>query len=85
MVVLCLPDSWSNWNLEMVVFKEWGKPEYPEKNIRARERTNNKLNPHMASTPGFEPRATLVGGECSHRCATLALIALALTAAPPLL
>ena len=25
-----------------------------EKPLRARERTNNKLNPHMASTPGFE-------------------------------
>ena len=39
------------------------KPGYPEKNISepAKERTNNKLNPHMAST-----QATLVGGECSH-------------------
>ena len=26
-----------------------GKP------LAAKERTNNKLNPHMASTPGFEP------------------------------
>ena len=25
-----------------------------EKPLRARERTNNKLDPHMASTPGFE-------------------------------
>ena len=25
-----------------------------EKPLRARERTNNKLNPHMASSPGFE-------------------------------
>ena len=33
-----------------------GKPEYPEKKpLRARERTNNKLNPHMVFTPGFEP------------------------------
>ena len=30
----------------------------PEENpLGARERTNNKLNPHMASTPGFEPRS----------------------------
>jgi len=21
-----------NWNLEILVFQEWGKPEYPEKN-----------------------------------------------------
>ena len=32
-----------------------------EKHFGAKERTNNKLNPHMALT-----QATLVGGECSH-------------------
>ena len=38
-----------------VGFRERGKPEYPEeKPLEARERTNNKLSPHMASTPGFE-------------------------------
>ena len=52
-VVLCLPNSWSNWNLEMLVFEERGKPEYPEKTFVTRERTSNKLNPQMASTPGF--------------------------------
>ena len=30
-MVLCPPDSWSNWNLEILVFEERGKPEYPEK------------------------------------------------------
>ena len=48
-VVFRLFDSWSSGNLDMLVFEERGKPEYPEKNL------NNKLNPHMASTPGFEP------------------------------
>ena len=34
---------------------EGKKPEYLEKKkIEASERTNNKLNPHMVSTPGFE-------------------------------
>ena len=33
-------DSRSNWNLEMLVFVERGKP------LGARTRTNNKLNPH---------------------------------------
>ena len=28
-MVLRLPDSWSNWNLEVLVFEERGKPEYP--------------------------------------------------------
>ena len=42
-VVLRLPDSWSNWNLGMLVFEERGKPEYGEKPLGSRERTNNKL------------------------------------------
>ena len=33
-----------------------GKTGVPgEKPLGAKERTNNKLNPHMVSTPGFEP------------------------------
>ena len=55
-MVLRLPDSWSNWNLEMLVFEAEGKTGVPGENpLGAKERTNNKLNPHMASTPGFEP------------------------------
>ena len=27
----------SNWNLEMLVFEEGGKPEYPEKNPRSKD------------------------------------------------
>ena len=39
-----------------VGFSGEGKTGVPgEKPLRARERTSNKLNPHMASTPGFEP------------------------------
>jgi len=42
--------------LEVVVFKKRGKVEFPEKNLseRGREPTT-KLNPCMASMPGFEP------------------------------
>ena len=42
-MVLRLPDSWSNWNLKMLVFEERGKPEYPEKNLseQRREPTTN--------------------------------------------
>ena len=55
-MVLRLPDSWSNWNLEMFGFWGEGKTGVPgEKPFGARERTSNKINPHMASTPGFEP------------------------------
>ena len=39
----------------------------------ARERTNNKHNPYMASTPGFEPRphwweASALATELRHPC-----------------
>ena len=38
-----------------------GKTGVPgEKPLGAKERTDNKLNPHMASTPGFEPEFDLV-------------------------
>ena len=38
----------------MLVFEERGK--YPEnKSLGAKERTNNKLKPHIASNPGYEP------------------------------
>ena len=42
-VVLRLPDSWWNCNLEMLVFEERGKTEYPEKNLIWRRRRD--LNP----------------------------------------
>jgi len=41
----------------MLVFKERGKTRVPgEKPLGAKERTNNKLNLHVAPTPGFKPR-----------------------------
>ena len=45
-MALRLPDSWSNWNLEMLVFEERGKPEYPEKNSseQRREPTTNSTH-----------------------------------------
>ena len=46
--------SRSNWNLEMLVFAEGGKPDYPEKNPQSRD-DNNKLNPRMTPRPGIEP------------------------------
>ena len=50
----CIPGS--NWNLEMLVFEERGKPRFPEKNLSAQSREPiNKLNPHMTPGPGIEP------------------------------
>ena len=70
--------SLSTWFLVELEFENvgfWGegKTGVPgEKPLGAKERTNNKLNPHMVSTPGFEP------GPHSWEAS-------ALTTAPPLL
>ena len=46
----------SNWNLEVLVNMKRGKPEYPKKKtLGTKERTNNKLNPHMVSTQDSYP------------------------------
>ena len=47
--------SRSNWNLEMLVFEERGKPENPEKNLpeQGREPTTNST--HMMLGLGIEP------------------------------
>ena len=61
----CVPGRIGS-NLEVLVFEERGKLENPEKNLSEQRRepttkgdglltTNQELNPHMASTPGFEP------------------------------
>ena len=44
--------------LEFGIVGFWGEGKtgvLEEKGLGAKERTNNKLNPHMALTPGFEP------------------------------
>ena len=43
MVILHLPDSRSNWKLEVLGFEERRKPECPEKNLseQGREPTSN--------------------------------------------
>ena len=45
-MVLYLPDSWLNWNLEISVFEERGKLEYLEKNLseKRREPTTNSTH-----------------------------------------
>ena len=61
--------SRSNWNLEMLVFVEGGKPEYLEKNPRSRDENQQQTQPTYDAESGNRIRATLVGGECSHHCA----------------
>jgi len=47
----------SNWNLEMLVFEERGKPEYSEKNLseQSTEPTTNSTHIRQRG-PGIEPR-----------------------------
>ena len=37
-------DSRSNWNLEMLVFEEGGKPENPEKNPQSKDENQQQTN-----------------------------------------
>ena len=62
-VVLCLPESWSNWNLEMLVFKERGKPEYLEKlkPLGAKEENQQQTQPtygasSLTTAPALAPQ-----------------------------
>ena len=53
----------------MLVFVEGGKPEYPEKNPRGKDKNQQQTQPIYDAEFGNQTRATLVGGECSHHCA----------------
>ena len=53
----------------MLVFEERGKPEYLEKNLLAQGR-DQQTQPTYEAKSGNRTQATLVGGECSHHCAT---------------
>ena len=75
-VVLRLPDSWSNWNLEMLVLKERGKQEYLEKNLSEQRREPTTNSTHIW-VPGFEPGP--------HQWEATALTTAPSLAPPPLL
>ena len=61
-MVFCLPYSWSNWNLEMLVFEERGKPEYPEKNL-----SEQRSEPTTNSTHVWRRRRDLNPGQTDGR------------------
>ena len=52
--------SRSNWNLEMLVCEERGKPEYPEKNLLEQEREPTTNSTHMTPIRGIEPGSHLL-------------------------
>ena len=49
-VVLHLPDAWSNWNLEILVFEERGKPKYPEKTFPSKGENQQQTQPTYGAT-----------------------------------
>ena len=65
-MVLHLPDSWSNWNLKMLVFEERGKPEYPGKTSQSKGENQQQTQPTYGVDARIWTWATLVGGERSH-------------------
>ena len=58
-----------NWNLEMLFFREGGKPENPEKNPLSKDENQQQAQPTYDTGTWSRTRATLVGGERSHHCA----------------
>ena len=69
-----LTNSWpsnsrSNWNLEMLIFVEGGKPDNPEKNPRSKDENQQQTQPTYGTGSRIRTRSTLVGGERDHHCA----------------
>ena len=77
-------NSWSNWNLEMLIFEEGGKPENPEKNPQSKDENQQQTQPTywweasaITTAPSLLPlnlkiklnKDKLKGTV--HRCATL--------------
>ena len=65
-------NSRSNWNLEMLIFVEGGKPENPEKNRRSKAENKQQTQPTYDTGSRIRTRVTLVGGERDHHCAIAA-------------
>ena len=77
-MVLRLPDSWSNWNLEMLVFEERGKPEYPENNLSEQRREPTTKSTHIWRrrrdlNPGHIGERRVLSPLC-HPCSYLLLL-----------
>ena len=61
--------SRSNWDLEMLVFEERGKPEDVEKNAQSRDKNQQQTQTTYNAMSGNRTWATFVGDECYHHCA----------------
>ena len=58
--------SWSNWNLEMLIFEKRGKLEYPEKTFQSKGENEQQTQPTCGIHTWVWTSTTLVGGNCSH-------------------
>ena len=56
----------------MLGFEERGELEYFEKNLLEQRREPTTNSTHIGTDAGIWTWATLMGGECSHHCTTLA-------------
>ena len=70
-MVLFLPDSWSNWNLEMLLFE--GRETPPGVALRAKERNQPQTLPTYAVDGRIGTQASLVGGKYRSTEPSLAL------------
>ena len=66
--------SRSNWNLEVLVFTRGGNWSTRRKTPRGIGENKQQTQPTYGLDAGIQTGASLVGGECCHHCATLALL-----------
>ena len=52
--------SRSNWNLEVLIFVEGGKPENPEKNPQSKDENQQQTQPTCDARSGNQTRATAI-------------------------
>ena len=55
--------SRSNWNLEMLVSAEGGKPEYPEKNPRSKDENQQQTQPLIINRGVLKTFSFVKGGH----------------------
>ena len=55
--------SRSNWDLEVLVFMEGGKPENPEKNPRSKDENQQQTQPTYDTGPESNPGHMYIGGR----------------------
>ena len=71
-MVLHLPDSWSNWNLEMLVLRRGQNWSTQRKSPWSKGENQQQTQPTYGINPGNWTRATLVEGERPHHYTTIA-------------